>query len=114
MWANLETDIIDIGDSPFREFNNVAPNIRRLRFERELSQEYFYHSEIQELRMFVNVQEIHVVCADGLLAWLAVFEEHYWPCDVENVFLIDPDDMSRVFRGLEGLHSITKLLGPET
>jgi hypothetical protein len=114
VWANLETDIIDIGESPFREFAQVAPQISRLKFEREHSQEYFYHWEIQELRAFINVKEIHIVCADGLLAWLGALEEHYWPCGVENVYLIDPDDESRVFRGPEGLDKLTEMLDEET
>lgn len=113
MWANLETDIIDIGESSFREVVRVAPQINRLKFEREVSQECVYYWELEELRAFVNVKEIHIVCADGLLAWLGAFEEHYWPCGVENVYLIDPDDESRVFRGPDGLGKIAEMLDEE-
>jgi hypothetical protein len=114
VWANLETDIINIGTSSLRDFDQVAPEIRRLGIERELSEEYFYYTEIQDLRLFVNVQEIHVVCADGLLAWLGALEEHYWPCGIENVYLIDPEDRSRIFKGPDGIDQIAELQDSET
>lgn len=49
------------------------------------------------LRDFVNVREIrHVVCADGLGAWHCASEERYWPCGVENLCFVNPDDSSTV------------------
>jgi hypothetical protein len=55
------------------------------------------------------VEEIHIVCQDGLFSWIGALEEHYWPCGEENVFFIDPDDEDRVFRGDEGLDTIADL-----
>lgn len=100
VWLNLETDMVSIGRSAFRDFASVAPMIKRLRFERQNSEEYFYHWEVEELRTFSNVKEIHIVCADGMRAWHQASEEHYWPCGRENLFFIDPDD-GRMMRSIE-------------
>lgn len=113
VWANLDRDIIDIGTSLLEFFAPVASEIRKLKMEREMSAtsggEFFYHSEKEELHKFVNTEEIHVVCADGLFAWLGALEEIYWPCGNDNVFLIDPDDDQQVFRGEEGLSRIEEM-----
>ncbi|KAK4234666.1 hypothetical protein C8A03DRAFT_47053 [Achaetomium macrosporum] len=79
VWLNLETDMVSIGTSMFAAFKPVAPL-------------WFYYYEVRELRDFVNVKEIHVVCAEGMRAWHGASEDHYWPCGKENVFCIDPDD----------------------
>ena len=100
VWLNLEIDMTSIGTTLFTNYKLVAPIIQRLKFERENSSEFFYHLEVQELRDFVNVKEIHVVCADGMQAWHLAMEEHYWPCGEESVFMIDPDD-GRMMRGIE-------------
>jgi hypothetical protein len=100
VWVNLEIDMISIGTTMFASYNPVAPIIQRLKFERKNSDELFYHYEVQELRDFVNVKEIHVVCADGMGGWHGALEDHYWPCGEENVFMIDPDD-GRMMRGIE-------------
>ncbi|KAI1197943.1 hypothetical protein F5X97DRAFT_300644, partial [Nemania serpens] len=41
-----------------------------------------------------------VVCADSLEAWHCPSEEHYWPCGVENLFFVNPDDGS-MMRSIE-------------
>lgn len=92
IWVNLDIDLISIGTSMFEDYKQVAPLIQRLKFERENSAEWFYYSEVHSLRLFVNVKEIYVVCADGMRAWHEATEEHYWPCGEENVFMIDPDN----------------------
>ncbi|RYP50302.1 hypothetical protein DL768_004155 [Monosporascus sp. mg162] len=88
IWLNLEIDMISIGTTAFSHFTPVAPIIKRLKFEREISNEYYYHWESEALLDFVNVKEIHVVCADGMRAWHGTSEEHYWPCGRENLFFI--------------------------
>ncbi|KAF2809811.1 uncharacterized protein BDZ99DRAFT_36873 [Mytilinidion resinicola] len=90
VWLNLDIDMISIGQTSFFVFKSVAPTIKRLKFERENSDEGFYHWESSEIRDFVNVKEIHVVCADGMGAWHKATYEHYFPCGPENVFYIDP------------------------
>jgi hypothetical protein len=92
VWAALNVDTIDIGETLFEDFKPVASVIQRLRFERSNSDEFFYHSEVQELRDFVNVKEIQVVCADGLRSWDGAIEDHYFPCGAENIVMIDPED----------------------
>ncbi len=100
VWANLEMDMISIGTTLFDEYEPVAPLIRRLKFEREHSDDFFFYREVHRLRDFLKVREVHVVCADGLRSWHLATEEHYWPCGKQNVFMIDPDD-GRMMRGIE-------------
>ena len=67
VWANLDIDIIDIRKSHFRDFKPVAHLIRRLKFERDLHasrRNYFYY-EIKYLCDFVDVEEFHIVGANG-------------------------------------------------
>jgi hypothetical protein len=115
VWANLDVDVIDIGESYFKDFKPVAPYILRLRSEREIGSsykgEYFDREEIEQLRDFVNLKEIYVVCAEGLYSWMDVFYDHAgcWVCGVENVYFIDPEDGERIFRGPEGLDELFEL-----
>jgi hypothetical protein len=92
VWLALEIDIVDIGETYFSLFKPVASVIKRLRFERENSDKFFYHSEVNKLRHFVNVKEIQIVCADGLGSWHGATEDHYFPCGEEHVYLVDPED----------------------
>jgi hypothetical protein len=52
------------------------------------------------LHTFVNVKEIHVICADGLRGWHGASQDHHWHCGKENVFCVDPDD-GRMMRSVE-------------
>lgn len=110
---NHDVDTIDIGESLFRYYKPIAHTFRRLKFEREESYEGYYQWESRELANFSKVTEMHVVCADGLYGWLNALEEHYWPCGVDNVFLIDPDDETRVFRGMQGVLALTDMMERE-
>jgi hypothetical protein len=100
VWLNLEIDIVSIATCEFSSFKPVAHLIRRLRFEREIGNDYFYYSEARELRSFVNAKEIHVVCIDSIESWHEASKEHCWPCGGENVFFIDRDD-GRMMRSIE-------------
>ncbi|KAI1406265.1 hypothetical protein F4819DRAFT_241646 [Hypoxylon fuscum] len=92
VWLNLDIDMVSIGKTLFRAFAPVALSIKRLRFERENSNESFYHFEVRELRDWVNTEEIHVVCEDGIGAWHGASREHSWPCALENLWFCDPED----------------------
>jgi hypothetical protein len=96
VWVNLDIDTISIGTTGFSCFKNEGHLIRRLKFERENSAsyngEYFYRTEVHDLALFMNVEEIYVVCVDGLIAWWGAVEEHWFPCGAENVFMIDPEN----------------------
>jgi hypothetical protein len=113
VWANLDIDLINIGNSLFDDFQPVAKLFLRLKFEKEMQSESFYHGEVEGVRHFVNAKEIHIVVLDGLFACVGATEEHYWPCGEENVFYIDPDNRERVFRGPDGEDEIDTLYGPK-
>lgn len=42
--------------------------------------------------IFSNVLEIHVLCIGDMRDWHGASEEVHWPCDLSNVYLIDPLD----------------------
>jgi hypothetical protein len=100
VWLNLDIDLVDIGKSAFDLFEHIAPTVKRLKFERENSDEYFYHTESKDLLKFVNVEELHIVCADGFWMWSEALDEHAWPCANDKLVFIDAFD-GRVARGLE-------------
>ncbi|KAI0882845.1 uncharacterized protein GGS22DRAFT_195566 [Annulohypoxylon maeteangense] len=100
VWLNLDIDMVSIGKTSFEVFKPVALSIKRLRFERENSDEYFFHVEVRELWDWTNTEEIHVVCADGMESWHKASEEHFWPCPLENLWFFDPDD-GRMMRSIE-------------
>jgi hypothetical protein len=100
VWLDLDIDMVDIGASDFRWYKSIALAIKRLKFERENGNESFYNTESNELGMFINVEEIHVVCADGFWMWGGGVYEHPWPCAEERLLFIDAFD-GRVARGLE-------------
>lgn len=96
IWINFSLDTIFLPqDTGFHNIVSVAPFIKHLKIERENSctwhGEYFYHSESHELRTFENVEDVHVICVDGLRAWRGATEEHWFPCGAENVWLIGVD-----------------------
>ncbi|KFY05485.1 hypothetical protein V492_08502 [Pseudogymnoascus sp. VKM F-4246] len=92
IWVNLDIDMISIGKSELWHFHAVAPSIRRLRFQREHQEDFWFVYESKELRRFVNVEEIHVVCQDGWFDWGTAAVDISWPCAEENVLLFDPDE----------------------
>ncbi|KAJ6193911.1 hypothetical protein J3E72DRAFT_406142 [Bipolaris maydis] len=100
VWLNLNIDMVDIGTTYFSLYKHIAPAIKRLKFSRENGNDFFYHTENKELEQFVNVQEIHIDCADGFWMWYGATDEHCWPCAIENLLFIDAFD-GRVARGLE-------------
>lgn len=53
---NFEMDIIDLGTALLDTVRNIAPRIRRLKFERSNGSEYWYHWESQNLTWLGNVE----------------------------------------------------------
>ncbi|KAH8639341.1 hypothetical protein IG631_07111 [Alternaria alternata] len=100
VWLDLNIDMVDIGASRFCNYESIASGVKRLKFERENSEEYFYHTESTELMKFATVEEIHIVCADGFWMWAGAAHEHSWPCAEENLVFIDAFN-GRVARGIE-------------
>jgi hypothetical protein len=103
VWVNWDMDIISIGTSLFCVFHRAAMLFKRLQFERDNSPESFYHFEVRDLKPFINVQEIYVVCTDGMRAWHHAGEElsHYWDGGKDNLYLIDPREDGRMMRATE-------------
>jgi hypothetical protein len=92
VWVNFEIDMISIGHSWF-DTNDLAERllIRRLTFERE-NDESFFHFRSHELqKLYPNVEEVHVICKDGLMAWQDAWECCPWPCPKENLRFIDKE-----------------------
>jgi hypothetical protein len=100
VWLNLDIDMVDIGISEFCDFESIASTIKRLKYERENSDEYFYNTEKRKLVDFTNVEEIHVVCADGFQQWGMALYDNTWPCAHDKLVFFDPDD-GQVARGIE-------------
>lgn len=100
VWLNFDIDMVDIGTSLFADFESIKMNIKRLKFERENTDEYWFNTEKYLLEDFKNVEEIHVVCADGFEQWAFAVYYHPWPCAVDNIVFFDPLD-GQVARGME-------------
>jgi hypothetical protein len=92
VWINFDIDMVDIGVSEFRDFESIASKIKRLKFERENTDEFFYYTENQQLLKFVHAEEIHVVCADGFWNWGGALYEHPWPCTHDKLVFFDPTE----------------------
>ncbi|KFY21291.1 hypothetical protein V493_07511 [Pseudogymnoascus sp. VKM F-4281 (FW-2241)] len=93
VWVNLDIDMISLGSNcHLGGFEAFAPSIKRLKFQRENQTESWFHFESKEIRIFINVEEIHVVCEDGWDNWWGASEYISWPCALENVLLFDPDE----------------------
>ncbi|USP74060.1 hypothetical protein yc1106_01334 [Curvularia clavata] len=100
VWLNFDIDMVDIKDSEFRNYHHIASAIKRLKFEWESSCASFCYSGLKELKPFVNVEEIHVVCTAGFSVWAWATCEYSWPCNEEKLLFIDASN-GRVARGTE-------------
>ena len=100
VWLNLDIDMISIGECHLGNFRHVASSIKRLRLERANSDESFYYFESQLLLDWPDMDEIHVVCKDGIEAWHRALKEHPWPCHEDNLWFFDPYD-GRMLRSTE-------------
>ena len=92
VWLNLDIDMVSIGWSNFEAFRPVAHLIKRLRFTRDNTDEYWASGdEPDELYHYKNVSEIHVVLCEGseFEEWQWAAQDYTWPCGKENVLFID-------------------------
>lgn len=113
VWVDFDIDTIDIGESMFDSSKVIAPSIQRLKFAREMQAEWFYYTEVEDVKYFVNARETWIVPLHGLFSCVEATEEHYWPCGQDSVFFIDPDDRERVFRGPDEEDEIDTMYGPK-
>lgn len=94
VWFNFDKDTMSIGDTDMHDFWAVARQVRRLRLERALSNEYFSRTEsLLFARLFRNVSEVHLVCLEGIRSGYLVTEDTEFPCGPENVYFVDPEAM---------------------
>ncbi|KAL0930179.1 uncharacterized protein CTRU02_214999 [Colletotrichum truncatum] len=94
VWFNFDIDMFSIGDTDLNEFRPVAHQIRRLRLERAISNEYFSRTESLLFgNKFRNLAEVYLICLEGIRSAYAATEEMYFSCGPENVYLVDPEEM---------------------
>ncbi|KAH6638499.1 hypothetical protein C7974DRAFT_308500 [Boeremia exigua] len=97
LWLNWDVDMISIGTSLLSCFGSIAPLIRKLKIERDNTEEYWCRFESQELLNFKHVETIHVVCLGGDHEdWHAASVEYPWLCGPENVFIVDQNGIMRL------------------
>ncbi|KFX86753.1 hypothetical protein V490_08887 [Pseudogymnoascus sp. VKM F-3557] len=92
VWVNLDIDMISIGSKTHLSyFGAIAPLIKRLKFQREHQDEWWFRNESKLVKTFINVEEIHVMC-DSWYNWWGGSEDIRWPCAMENVLLFEEED----------------------
>lgn len=95
VWLNFDVDMVSIGsETDLREFRAVAHQVRRLRLERDLDNEYFAYGESRLIGgLFVHLAEIHLVCRGwGMRSGYKTYEDIGFPCGPENVYFVDGEE----------------------
>ncbi|KAK0669494.1 hypothetical protein QBC41DRAFT_319779 [Cercophora samala] len=104
IYINWERDVVSIGRCNERwmmggeagmeleDIEPVAHLVRKLMYEREYSDEMYVRFEIQELKMFTRLEELHIVTRDEFPHWQWASSE-FWPCDEENVWVYEDADV---------------------
>jgi len=90
LWVNFKVDVISIGHTDFDYLEPERLLIRRIIFERENDETFLYLTRL-DLEKFDRLEEIQVVCVDGLLMWQEAWEMVDWPCPKEMVKFIDKE-----------------------
>ncbi|PKX89208.1 2EXR domain-containing protein [Aspergillus novofumigatus IBT 16806] len=107
VWVNFKIDMISIGHSWFNSIDLAERLlIRRLTFERENDESFFHFRSHELYELYPNLEEIHVICEDGLLAWQDAWRYCPWPCPKKNLRFIDKEtgqiavgkDLDRMWR----------------
>lgn len=88
IWVNFDIDLISIGKAWFHKLGGYRRIVRRLKFQAEDSSDFF-HSISPEWKEFTNLNEMYVVCEDGVLSWQDAWEYLTWPCPRDHVRFID-------------------------
>ncbi|KAH7633212.1 hypothetical protein B0T09DRAFT_280215 [Sordaria sp. MPI-SDFR-AT-0083] len=87
IWVNFEVDLINIGKTRFDAFPQFFEHsIRRLKFESAYDYNKFKYDS--HLEHWVNLQEIQIVCTDGIEKWV-LLEDVWGLWKTRNVLLID-------------------------
>ncbi|KAF4211477.1 hypothetical protein CNMCM8980_002015 [Aspergillus fumigatiaffinis] len=90
VWVNFDIDMISIGDAYFDAIEPAEQLlIRRLTIQRKNTAFFFFES--QELETFSNLEEMHIICEDGLMAWQDAWENIPWPCPKGILRFVDKE-----------------------
>ncbi|GFF32224.1 hypothetical protein IFM58399_03143 [Aspergillus lentulus] len=88
VWVNFDIDMISIGNACFDAIEPAEQLlIRRLTIQRQNTAFFFFES--QELETFSNLEEMHIICEDGLVAWRDAWEHISWPCPKTILRFVD-------------------------
>lgn len=114
IWANLKHDVIEIRLSSACHFEAVAASITKLKFRINwsdvLGSRHYRDSRFgEELRRFVNVEQLYIETVENLYGCMEILKDRSWPCSNEEVYFIHPQDRRLVLRASE-LESIPKEL----
>lgn len=92
-----DIDTVCIGTCPLGCFESVAPLIKNLKLERDIGNESWRRWECDDLQAFQKVEKILVVypLSERVRPWHVTPDVSMWPCDPENVFLMDQDQTLR-------------------
>lgn len=88
-WINFEMDMIDLYQGFLDRLEHLKHRIRRLKFERCHSDEYWFHEESRNMIWFDNLEVCHVVARNALADWYMAWEDVHWSCTMENLKFID-------------------------
>lgn len=92
-WVNFEIDMICLQDFLLKDLESHQLDIQRLRITARngwSSHEIFFNWDVNDLRDFPVLKEIHVTIDNLVLLWAYTFEERYWgECPRENIKFID-------------------------
>lgn len=88
VWLNREMDTFDIGTSLLRCFRSAAPLIETLQLKRDNTDEGWSRWESEELRHFLNLKAVYMVCMGGDFEDWHAASEYPWTCGTENVFIV--------------------------
>jgi hypothetical protein len=92
VWLNLDIDMLSIGPPCLGKWRPVAPIFERLKFERKSPEIPYGYYDFCRLRHFPNLQEVHIVCTDGMEHWYGAMDDPSWPCDKELFLFINSKD----------------------
>jgi hypothetical protein len=77
-WVNFEKDMIAVEPIYFDPIMSEKALIQRLRMTGHMDDEVFYHKSCHQMREFVNIKEVHVICADNIESWRQAVDEMYF------------------------------------
>ncbi|KAK1775296.1 hypothetical protein QBC45DRAFT_11011 [Copromyces sp. CBS 386.78] len=87
VWMNFEMDMLSIGPTRLDQFLLFYEDITRLKLERARDERFIF-GESSVFYHCVHLQEVHIVCTDGLDNWAFLVEDDF--CQrTKNILLID-------------------------